>query len=90
MKLFPEPIEDPPAPGARVPKESLHVPGLDVLYRNHPVVDAPPGLAEPLSVAVEPVNKVALLVDTDGAFGSVVNDKTEPYEIPRLFCAIAQ
>ena len=37
---LPEPRADPPLVGARIPNISLHVPGLIVLYRNHPVVDA--------------------------------------------------
>lgn len=80
--LVPEPSDDPPAAGARIPNESLHVPGLAVLYRNHPVVAAPFGLAEPFSVAVVPVKLDALFVETVGAAAGVVNERIDPNPVP--------
>jgi len=62
----PEPRAVPPLAGARVPNVLLHVPGLTVEYLNHPVVELPFGIAEPLSVALEVVTDVALPVVTVG------------------------
>lgn len=86
----PEPNDEPPLVGARVPNESLHVPGLVVEYRNQPVAAAPPGLAEPFKVAVVPVRFVAVRVVTVGRLASVVNDSTEPYAVEEEFLPIAQ
>jgi hypothetical protein len=43
-----------------------------------------------LSCAVVPVTSVALFVVTDGAMGSVVNDRTAPNVVPCTLLAIAQ
>ena len=88
--LVPAPSAEPPAAGARVPKESLQVPGLAVAYRNQPVVAAPPGFAVPLSVAVAPVSAVGELVLTTGRLACVVNDSTAPKVVPYVFLPIAQ
>jgi hypothetical protein len=87
---FPAPSDDPPAAGARVPNESLQLPGLAVAYRNQPVVAEPPGFADPFNWAVLPVSSVALLVVTDGGFASVVNESTAPNVVPYEFRPSAQ
>ncbi len=86
----PEPNEDPPLDGARVPNVSLQVPGLTVAYLNQPVVAAPPGLADPFKVAAVPVRFEGLLVVTVGSAASVVNDSTEPNAVEEEFLPIAQ
>ncbi len=43
---------------------------------------APPGLAEPLIVAVVLVRLVAELVETDGRTAGVVNVSTAPNDVP--------
>ena len=50
----------------------------------------PPGLADPLRVAVVEVTPVAALVVTDGTTSGVVNDTLAPNEVPNVFEAIAQ
>src|SRR3954462_3174727 len=86
----PAPSAEPPVAGARVPNESLHVPGLTVENRNHAVVASPSGFAVPLSVASAPVTAVGAPVVTAGGSAGVVNDATAPNPVPKLFCAIAQ
>jgi hypothetical protein len=88
-EVVPLPNDVPPLAGARVPKLSLHVPGLVVSYRNHPVVAAAFGLPDPLRVAPEPVTNVAADVVTDGTAG-VMNDCTVPTPVPITLEAIAQ
>lgn len=68
----PEPRAVPPDAGRRVPKESVQLPGLVALYRNHPVVAKPFGLADPLSVAdVVVIADAALVVTVGGGGGRV-------------------
>lgn len=50
--------------GTRVPNESLHVPGFEVEYLNHPVVCELFGTADPFRVAVELVTFWAAFVVT--------------------------
>jgi hypothetical protein len=57
----------PPLEDTRVPKVSVHVPGLTVAYRNQAVVTLPPGFAEPLRLADESVTDPAAEVVTEGA-----------------------
>lgn len=54
------------------------------------MADAPPGFAEPFKVAVVPVRFEVLFVATVGRAASVVNDNTEPNEVPILLLVIAQ
>jgi hypothetical protein len=86
----PEPRDEPPLAGARVPNVSLQAPGLVVLYRNHPVVASPLGLALPFSVAEVEVTAVTVVVATVGAPAGVVNGTTEPNEVPPALDAMAQ
>src|SRR5512133_2544333 len=86
----PPPRLAPPVAGARVPKVSLQVPGLVVLYRNQPVAGSPLGMDEPLRVAVVPVIPEAASVVTDGAAGGVVNVSTAPKVVPMEFEAMEQ
>ena len=67
----------------------MHVPGLVVLYLNHPVVEAPFGFADPFSKAEAVVTLVAATVAAVGGSG-VVNCRREPKAVPTEFCAIAQ
>jgi hypothetical protein len=69
---------------------SSHVTGFVVLYRNQPVAALPFGLPAPFSVALVAVTAVAGFVVTRGLDAAVVNDKTEPNEVPTLLVAIAQ
>ena len=85
----PEPKDEPPLTGARVPKTSLQVPGLVVLYRNQPVAAAPFGFEDPFSKADEVVTLVAAEVVAVGGNG-VVKVKMEPKPVPTEFWAIAQ
>ena len=62
----PEPNAVPPDAGTLVPKVSLQVPGLVVLYLYQPVAAELFGLAVPFKVAVVVVTKVAALVTTVG------------------------
>jgi hypothetical protein len=87
---LPDPSAEPPLTGARVPNVSLHVPGLTVEYRNHPVVEAPPGFAAPFRVAEVAATEFAAFVTADGAVAAVANESTLPKEVPTLFAAIAQ
>jgi len=69
----------------------LHIPGSTVEYRNHPAVDEPFGLAEPLNVASLAVTDVAAEVVTVGGGGTaVVKFNSEPKLVPSELCAIAQ
>ncbi len=54
------------------------------------MVEPPPGLAVPLRVAVLLVSAVAALVVTVGARADVVNDTTEPKDVPYALRASAQ
>ena len=87
--LLPDPRDDPPLRGARVPKVSSHVPGFTVLYRNQPVAMAPLGSPVPFSEAEVEDTEVADVVVATGAEG-VVKVKTEPNEVPTALDAIAQ
>jgi hypothetical protein len=75
--------------GERVPNVSLHVPGLVVAYRNHPVAANWFGLADPFSVAPVLDTEVAAAVTTVGA-ADVVNESTDPNLVPTEFEAMAQ
>lgn len=86
---LPEPSDDPPLAGARIPNVSLQVPGLVVLYRNQPVVDAPLGVPEPFNNADAAVTPVAAAVVAVGGSG-VVNCTSVPNAVPTEFCAMAQ
>jgi len=88
--VVPDPSELPPERGARVPKLSLHVPGLTVAYRNQPIVASPPGFAEPFSCPVVPERSVAALVVTTGAAAGVVNERSDPNDVPYVFRPMAQ
>lgn len=88
--MVPEPNKEPPLTGARSPKVSLQVPGLVAEYRNQPVVAPPLGFAAPFRVTAVPVTFVALFVVTTGARAAVVNDRTEPKDVPIPLLAIAQ
>ena len=79
---LPEPSNEPPVVGTRVPNASFGVPGFVIAYRNQPVEAEPPGLPVPFSVAVVPLSDVAALVITAGANGAVVSDKIEPKDVP--------
>jgi hypothetical protein len=85
----PAPSAVPPLDGARVPNVSLHVPGLVVLYRNHPRDEAMFGFADPFSVAPVPEMPVAASVVTEGDAG-VVNESTAPKLVPSALLAMAQ
>jgi hypothetical protein len=63
----PDPRSVPLAAGTRMPKVSLHVTGLVVLYRNQPVVASPFGTPVPLSTADVVVRPLAAFVVTVGA-----------------------
>jgi hypothetical protein len=86
----PDPTDDPPLDGDRVPNVSLQVPGLTVAYRNHPVVELPPGLDVASNVADVPVRFVALPVVVVGGLASVVNESTEPNAVEPEFRPMAQ
>ena len=72
----PEPRFVPPDKGTLIPKASLHVPGVVEAYLNHPMEEAPLGLAEPLSVVIVCAMLEAELVATDGVLGNVVAEST--------------
>jgi hypothetical protein len=79
----------PPVVGAREPNVSLHVPGSVSEKRKYPVAVDPFAFTVPLSVAETFVIPLAATVVTVGACG-VVNDSTDPNDVPALFDAIAQ
>ena len=80
--VVPAPSAVPAAAGARVPNESLHVPGLVSAYRNHAVVAAPFGFAEPFNVADVVAKLDADCVVTLGCVAGVENDRMEPNDVP--------
>lgn len=70
--VFPEPNKEPPEAGTRVPKESLQVPGFEVLYLKYPVVAPLLGLALPFNLAEdEVVLETEVVVATGGSAGAV-------------------
>lgn len=81
-----------PESGTRVPKVSLHVPGVLVSMRNHAVVLEPFGLPAPFRMADVWVIEEAEFVDTVGgsAAALVVKDCTVPTPVPLPFDATAQ
>jgi hypothetical protein len=85
----PAPSDVPPVAGNRVPKVSSHASGLVDEYRNQPVVADRFGVAEPLSVAVDPNPDDAALVTTAGG-PWVAKLNTVPKLVPTAFSAMAQ
>ena len=87
---LPEPNTVPPLAGRRVPKLSLQLPGSVAPKRNQPVVSSPRGFAVPLSWAPLSVSIDAGSVVTSGGAAGVVNDNTEPNDVPSALETIAQ
>jgi hypothetical protein len=76
--------------GRRVPKLSSQLLGLLIEYRNHPVVLAPPGFAEPLSVAELDETEVGAAVVVTGGTAGVAIVSTAPKAVPTELLARAQ
>src|SRR4051812_7385665 len=88
--LLPAPSAVPAMFGTRVPNTSSQVTGFVVEIRNHAVVAAPLGFAEPLSVAVVVVTPLCSDVVTVGVFAGAVKLVIAPNAVPTVLLAIAQ
>ena len=73
-----------------MPNVSLQLPGFVVLYRNHPLVETPFGLLDPLNVAELDSTFVADSVEAVGGLGVVAKEKTAPNPAPSPLEEIAQ